>query len=169
MKKFIFALSTLSGTIIGVGLFSLPYIASKVGIWLILGYFFVLGGIVILIHLLFGEVALKTPDYHRLPGYAKIYLGKWGEKITFLTAILSLWGALLAYLIVGGKFLTSLFLPLLGGNESLYTILYFAAGALLIYFGIRAIAKVEFLALILFFLVLLMIFLKGFSFLKLDN
>ena len=169
MKKFIFALSTISGTIIGVGLFSLPYITLKVGILVMLFYFLVLGGVVILIHILFGEVALHTPDYHRLPSYAKIYLGKWGEKITFFTAILSLWGALLAYLIVGGKFLASLFLPLLGGNESLYTILYFATGALLIYFGIRAIAKFEFFALILFFLVLFMVFLKGFSFLKLDN
>ena len=169
MKKFIFALSTLSGTIIGVGLFSLPYIASKVGIWLILGYFFVLGSIVILIHLLFGEVALKTPDFLRLPGYAKIYLGKWGEKIAFLSTILSLWGALLAYLIVGGKFFTNLFLPLFGGNELLYTILYFALGSALIYFGIRAISKIEFFALILFFLILAAILFRGRDLLNLEN
>jgi len=37
--KTIYALATLSGTIIGVGLFSLPYITLKVGFWVMLGYF----------------------------------------------------------------------------------------------------------------------------------
>ena len=70
--KIIYAIATLSGTIIGAGLFALPYITLKVGFWMILAYFLLLGGVVILIHLFFGELALKTPDFKRLPGFAKI-------------------------------------------------------------------------------------------------
>lgn len=169
MKKIIYAIATLSGTIIGVGLFSLPYITSKVGIWVILGYFFVLGTLVILIHLLFGEVALKTPDFLRLPGYAKIYLGNWGQKIAFFSIILGLFGAILAYLIVGGKFLTVLFEPILGGNDIIYTLFYFSLGAILIYFGIKTIAKIELFGLILFFLILAAIFFRGLPFVKVEN
>ncbi|KKN87667.1 hypothetical protein LCGC14_0257180, partial [marine sediment metagenome] len=121
MKKVIYAISILSGTIIGVGLFSLPYITSKVGIFVMLGYFLVLGALVIILHLFFGELSLRTPDFKRLPGFAKIYLGKWGQLVAYISTILGLFGALLAYLIIGGQFLESLLSPFLGGNSLFYT------------------------------------------------
>ena len=167
--KLIYAIATLSGTIIGVGLFALPYVTLKVGFWVILGYFLVLGALVILIHSFFGELALKTPDFKRLPGFAKIYLGNWGEKIALISTILGIFGAILAYLIVGGEFLTELFLPIFGGNSLIYTLFYFFVGAALIFFGIKAIAKVEFWGLILFFLILFAIFFQGKSVLSLGN
>lgn len=168
-KKIIYGVATLAGTIIGVGFFSLPYVTSKVGIWIMLGYFLVLGSLIIFIHLFFGELSLKTPDYKRLPGFARIYLGRWAEKIAFISIILGLFGALLAYLIVGGEFLENLLSPLFGGNNLLYVLLYFFLGAVVIYFGIRIIAKVEFWGLILFFIILILIFIKGFSQIKLLN
>lgn len=169
LKTSILAISTISGTIIGVGLFSLPYITSKVGFWVMLGYFLVLGFLVIIVHLFFGELALHTPDFKRLPGFAKIYLGDWGEKIAFVSAILGIFGALLAYLIVGGEFSAVLLSPIFGGGNYPYTILYFAIGAALIYFGIKAIAKVEFFGLILFFLILILIFFRGQPYLQISN
>jgi len=167
--KLIYAIATLSGTIIGVGLFALPYITLKVGFWVMLCYFLVLGALVILIHSFFGELALKTPDYKRLPGFAKIYLGSWGEKIAFISTILGVFGAILAYLIVGGEFLENLLSPIFGGNNLFYTLLYFSLGAILIFFGIRAISKIEFWGLILFFLILIAIFFHGFPHLKMVN
>ena len=167
--KLIYAIATLSGTIIGVGLFALPYITLKVGFWVMLCYFLVLGALVILIHSFFGELALKTPDYKRLPGFAKIYLGSWGEKIAFISTILGVFGAILAYLIVGGEFLENLLSPIFGGNNLFYTLLYFSLGAVLIFFGIRAISKIEFWGLILFFLILIAIFFHGFPHLKMVN
>jgi len=169
MKKIIYAIATLSGTIIGVGLFSLPFIAFQVGIFIMIFYLLVLGSLILLIHLFFAEVALQTPDFLRLPGYAKMYLGKWGQRIAFLSTIFGFWGAILAYLIIGSKFVTLLVKPFLGGNELFYTIFYFSFGAILIYFGIKTIVKVELFGLILFFLILAVIFLKGSPLLKIDN
>jgi len=169
IKTFIYPIATLSGTIIGVGLFSLPYIASKVGIFVILGYFLVLGAVAILIHLFFGELALKTPDFKRLPGFAKFHLGNWGRNLAYISTILGLFGALLAYLIVGGEFFKELLSPIFGGNTTLYTLFYFIIGASIIYSGIKAIAKVEFWGLILFFLILIAIFFRGQDFLNIQN
>jgi len=168
-KKIIYAIATLSGTIIGVGFFSLPYITSKLGLWIILGYFFVLGILVTIIHLFFGELSLKTPDYKRLPGFARIYLGKCGERVAIFSTILGLFGAILAYLIVGGEFLENLLSPLIGGNNIHYTILYFLAGATLIYFGIKIISKIEFWGLVLFFAVLILIFFNGKGLINIEN
>ena len=169
IKDFIYPIATLAGTIIGVGLFALPYVTLKVGFWVTLGYFLILGALVILIHLFFGELALKTPDFKRLPGFAKIYLGNWGQNLAYLSTILGLFGVILAYLIVGGEFLTELFLPIFGGNSLIYTLFYFSVGAALIFFGIKAIAKVEFWGLILFFLILFAIFFRGESLIKIGN
>ncbi|MDP1629084.1 MAG: aromatic amino acid transport family protein, partial [bacterium] len=169
MFKLIYALSILSGTIIGVGLFSLPYVTAKVGFWVMLGYFAVLGTVVIIVHLFFGELALRTPDFKRLPGFAKIYLGNWGEKIAFISTILGLFGALLAYLIVGGEFTAHLLAPVLGGNNYLYVFLYFAVGSTIIFFGIKAVGKVEFWGLILFILILGAIFFRGQPWLNFNN
>jgi len=160
-KKILYALATLSGTIIGVGLFSLPSITLQVGIWVMLAYFLVLGVLVILVHYFFGEVALNTPDYLRLPGFAKIYLGKPGQIIAFISGILGLIGALLACLIVGGEFLTGLLSPIFGGSYVFYVLIYFLIGAILIYGGIKFIGRVEFWGLVLFFVVLIFIFIKG--------
>jgi len=168
-KKSILAIATLAGTIIGVGLFALPYLTLQVGFWMILVYFIILGSLVILVHLFFGELALQTPDQKRLPGFAKIYLGKTGEKIALLSFIFGLFGALLAYLIVGGEFLSELFMPIFGGNSLIYTFIYFIAGTFLIYFGIQSIAKVEFWGLIILFLILIIIFLKGLPLIKITN
>jgi tyrosine-specific transport protein len=167
--KIIYAIAILSGTIIGVGLFALPYVTLKVGFWVILGYFLVLGALVILIHLFFGELALKTPDFKRLPGFAKIYLGNWGQIAAYTSTILGIFGALLAYLIVGGEFLTELFLPIFGGSSLIYTLFYFVIAAGLIFFGIKAIAKVEFWGLVSFFIILFVIFLRGESLITVSN
>jgi len=169
MRQIIYAIAILSGTIIGVGLFSLPYITSKVGILVMLGYFLVLGFFVIILHLFFGELSLHTPDFKRLPGFAKFHLGNWGQIIAYISTILGLSGAILAYLIVGGEFLGNLLLPLLGGSPIIYTLLYFAAGAILIFFGIKIIAKIELWGLILFILVLITIFFRSQPFFKAEN
>lgn len=168
-QAFIYGLATLAGTIIGVGLFSLPYIASKVGFWVMLFYFIVLGAVTTLICLIFGEVCLRTKGLKRLPGYAGRYLGRWGKRVSFFSMGLGLGGAILAYLIVGGQFLFSLFESIFGGSSLIYTLIFFTFGAWLIYFGIKSIAQTELFCLILFFLVLLLIFSRAFSSIKIEN
>lgn len=169
LKNSFLAVSVLSGTIIGVGFFALPYITLQVGIWAMLGYFLVLGPLSILIHSFFGKVALATPDFSRFPGYVRIHLGKIAGKFSLASTIFGLFGAILAYLIVGGEFLTNLLSPIFGGGNIIYTILYFSLGAFLIFFGMKAISKIEFWAVILFFVILIIIFAKGFSQINLTN
>ncbi len=169
MKETILAIATLSGTIIGVGIFALPYITLVSGFWTVLGYFLLLGMVAILIHSLLGEIALKTEDYKRFPGFAKIYLGKNGERVAIFSTVFGLLGAILAYLIVGGEFLNSLLSPIFGGNELIYTLFYFLVGAILIFFGIKVVAKIEFWGLLLFFFSLFLIFFKGWHLIKIEN
>lgn len=169
LKTSIYATASLTGTIIGVGFFALPFIAKEVGILTMSIYFLILGFFIFLIHYFYAEVSLNTPDFLRLPGYAKIYLGEWARKLIFFNFVLGSVGSLLAYLIVGGEFLTNLVSGFFGGNTIFYTFLYFAVGALLILMGMRAIAKIEFWGLAIFFIVLIFLFTQGFHFFRFEN
>lgn len=162
-------LSVLVGTIIGVGLFSLPYIAVRAGVWTMLFYFILLGAATILIKLIYGEIVLRTKEIHRLPGYVGRYLGKGWKRISFLSNTIGLTGALLAYLLVGGGFLHSLLGQFFGGSRTTYTLILFAVGAGPIYFGTKSISVIESLALVLFFVVLFLISQKGFSLIRAEN
>ena len=159
----------LSGSIIGVGFFSLPYIASKAGIWLTLFYLVFLTGVVAVVNSIVGQIALKTPDFKRIPGFVGFHLGKWAETISLITATLGGFGVLLVYLIVGGSFFSNALSPIFGGSYLLYVFIYSVAAAALIYCDIKAIAKVELATVLLLFSVLLLILLKGFSNWSLDN
>ena len=161
MGKSLLALATLVGTIIGVGLFGLPYVAAKIGFGPILFYFIGLGAMMVLLHLMYGEVASRTPELHRLPGYCKIYLNRPIAKLNLLTSSLGLIGALLAYILVGSEFLTQLLQPIFGGSYLLYAFIFFGFGATIIFFGSGPVSKTEVIGLSIFFVLLVALFFKA--------
>lgn len=156
-KHPIYALATFVGTIIGVGLFAIPYVGAQSGFIILLFFLLILGGVSIVINLFYGEVAAKTKGLHRLPGYANLYLGSGAKRIAFIIKTLGLFGALLAYLIVGGQFLASL----LGGSVILYTFIFFILGAFLIWQGTRSIGPIELILLFIFLAIVLFLFISG--------
>ena len=131
MSAFWKALSVFVGTIIGVGIFGLPWVAYKSGFFILLFYFLILGIVAIVVHLMLGDIILKTKGKHRFPGYVKEYLGSYWSRIAFFAICFGLFGSQLAYLVVGGVFLTNLLSPYLGGGILIYTLIFFALGSLL--------------------------------------
>lgn len=114
--KFIFKLSpfwesvgVIGGMIIGSGMFALPYAVSVSGFWgaiigAALAFFAALS-----IHLVYGEVVVNTREKHRLPGYAKLYLGTLVGNLSKLASILGFNAVLLIYGALGGFFLSLIF------------------------------------------------------------
>jgi tyrosine-specific transport protein len=168
-KHYVFPMSVLIGGNIGVGFLSLPYITNKVGIWLMLFYFVVVTGIVLCIHVIFGQISLKTPDFKRFPGFVGYHLGNNFKFIALVSIILGSIGILLAYLVIGSQFLWVILSPALGGSTFSYLIFYFAVLSFIVYFGIRSIAKLEFGAVLLLLISLLFIFIEGFSHIHIGN
>ncbi|MFA6190039.1 MAG: aromatic amino acid transport family protein [Candidatus Staskawiczbacteria bacterium] len=168
-KNYIYPISVFSGGVIGVGFLSLPYVAMQSGIWITLGYFIILTALIVLINLIFCDISLKTPDFKRFPGFVGHYFGKKAEIFTMILIIVGAIGVLLAYLLVGSQFLESVFKPVLGGSTFLYVLIYFFIVSIIVYFDIKVVSKVEFWVLVLLFLSLLVVFIEGFSNIKLSN
>jgi len=164
--KFLKALSVFTGTIIGVGIFGLPYAASKAGFFVVLFFFLVIATVSIFNHLLYGEISLGTKGQHRLAGYTQMYLGRWWKGVAIFSLVFGIVGALLAYLIVGGEFLSLFFSQFLGGNNLIYTLLFFVLGAYLIFRGIKSICQIELALLGVFFVILVIFFIKAFPFIN---
>jgi len=164
-KRFLYALAVYVGTIMGVGLFGMPYVGVKAGFTTLLIYLVVVGGMVIVINSFYGEIAAKTKGLHRLPGYAEKYLGPKAKPVAFIIKTLAIFGSLLAYLIIGGQFLANLF----GGPVILYTFIFFILGAILIWKDKKSIGPVELIMLCIFLLAVLFLFIVGLPEIKVAN
>jgi len=157
------------GTIIGVGLFTIPYIAAISGILPLIFYMAVLAAVQNYLHLLYAEIVLSTQGSHRLPGYVEKYNGRFGKFITLIITIFSDYGAMLAYVIVGGLFLHQLLSPIFGGGILIYASILFLFEAIIVFFGIRLIAGAEFIMTAFLILIIGLISWNGLAFIKLDN
>lgn len=155
---FLKALSVLLGTVIGVGMFGLPFAAQKAGFFVVLIYLFLMALVVVATHLAYGDIVLGTKGSHRLPGYVGEYLGRGWKRASFVILMLGLLGALLAYLIVGGRFLSAILSPLLGGGEITYTLIFFSFGSWLVLRDIKSVSVIE---LVLLLVILSALFLKS--------
>ena len=169
MLNFFKVLAVFLGTIIGVGIFGLPYVASKAGFFVVVLYLLLLGGITIAVQLIYSKICIGTKGTHRLPGYVEEYLGDNWKKIAILISGFGMTGASLAYLIVGGEFLKFLFAPYFEGSALIYTLLFFGAGAYLIFRGIKSISKIELSFLFIFFIILFLFLIKSLPFFDINH
>lgn len=162
MSNFILAVATLIGTIIGVGMFGLPYAAAQAGWGVTLIYLAVLGGAVTVTHLIYGEIVLRTQNRHRLVGYARIYLGWVGKLAGSVIFFVTLYLALLAYLIIGGEFLRIILEGWWNISSTAATVLMAAFGFWVVWRGLKLTGFLELVMTAV--LVGLIVFLAGHSF-----
>src|SRR3989344_1912617 len=103
-RRLIYAVSILVGTIIGVGVFGIPFVFAKAGF--LTGLFFLIGVwlLVTVLYLAYGEVVLRTGTHHQLVGYANKYIGNRGKNFALLATFFGMCGGMLVYLIVIGVF-----------------------------------------------------------------
>jgi len=162
IDKFFLSAALLIGTIIGAGIFGIPYVVARSGIIPSFFYLFVLGGVSFLIHLFLGEIVLRTKEKHRLAGYAKQYLGGLGSSLVAFSVVLGTILSLVAYIILGGRFLKIFFgfcLPLLNVTDFRLSLIFALFLFPFLLKGIKMVAKTEFISNVLFSLIIFLVFL----------
>jgi tyrosine-specific transport protein len=156
MSKTFIGLAALLGTIIGAGIFGMPYVIMKSGYLIGLIEMLIIGIVMMITMLYLGEISLRTKTTHQLPGYAEKYLGKNGKTIMLLTAAFGIFSALLAYLIAEGESLSYLFFNS-PNNQLLLGLAFWLVLSLITYVGIKALKEGESIGMILVFLTIISI------------
>jgi len=159
------AVATLVGSIVGVGIFGIPYVISQVGFLPGIFYLFLLGSVSLLLHLLFSEVILRTKKDYRLPGYANFYLGNWAKYVVLFSTIVGISSSLICYIIAGGEFLSTIF----KGDFLVFAILFWFFLSIGIILGLKSISQFELLMFFLFILTLGTIFFVSLDYIRVEN
>jgi len=123
----------LLGTIIGAGIFSLPLSLGRTGTVIFLILNLGLGYLLGQVNWFYHQVIEKVRERHQLPGYVRKILGERASFAATICLLFSTFGALLAYLILSGEFLSKI-TPLSSIQGS--WVFYFAV-ALMLFFGGR--------------------------------
>lgn len=137
------AIGTMVGSIVGAGVFGLPYAFAQSGAGIGGAWLLGLGAVSLVLFLMYAEVIIQTPGTHRLGGYAELYLGPaWKSVSTILLGAAQL-GAMLAYTVLGGRFLLALLGPVFGGTELMYALIMVAAVAAFTWRGTKFATRAE--------------------------
>lgn len=120
------------GGIVGAGIFSLPF-ALKNGGWLVFTVFLVLLSFILYqLNCMYREIVDSENERHQLVGYVQKILGFPAGMLVLFLDLFSLFGALLAYMIIGGEFLSKL--TTLPQNTMSY-VFFLGAGVLVLFAG----------------------------------
>lgn len=168
-KNFLLATATLTGGIIGGGIFAVPFVVSKSGFLSFVVYLVVLTLVQILLHLIFAEIILSNKENHRIPGYARMYAGKKAKLFTLIISLVGRHGAILAYILLGGTFLYTLLSPIFGFNLFFYATILFIVEIIIIFFGLKTISKAELALSLLLLLLMILISIKSYEFFNITN
>ncbi len=168
-KSFLYSISILIGTVVGVGVFGIPFSFAKSGF--LIGFLFLIfvGALSLIINLIFGEIVLRTKGIHQFTGYVKIYLGQTMKIVASFAWFLSIYGALLAYIIISGSFLFNIFISQFYATTFFYSILFFFFVSLAILAGLRILAKFELFMVIFFAVLVVLILILGIPKIEVDN
>ncbi len=168
-KSFIKSIALLMGTMVGVGVFGIPFAFSKSGFWIGFSFLIFVGVVTLIMSLLYGEIVLRTTERHQVVGYTKIYVGEWAKRIIFFSIVLSTYAALLAYIIIAGEFWATVFSPISSLPIYDYSFWFFVVASLLVLAGLKAVSWVEVGLGFLFIGIIIAIFGYGFSAINIEN
>ncbi|MCR4275288.1 MAG: hypothetical protein NUV83_00830 [Candidatus Wolfebacteria bacterium] len=160
MRSFLLSTGLLVGSIVGAGIFSLPYVFLKSGFLAGIIYLSVLGVCTFLIHLMYADIIVRTSEtHHRFPGYAKIYLGEKSGQLAGIIVFLANFLTLTVYLILSISFFN-----LISPQFPLYYkfLIFWLLGSLTIFLKIEKAAFFEILTTSLTLAVIFAVFLAGY-------
>lgn len=130
------------GTIIGVGIFSVPAVMNAVGVVPAVAIAVLLLFIQVCNHLLYTEIVIACKEQKRLPGLVQKYIGDNAYRATTVAVMLQSWGAMTAYVLVGGVFLQTLVGAAFPGvSLQMFQLGYGVVIAAIVFFGLQWISR----------------------------
>lgn len=131
--NFIKSPSIFRVTIIGAGIFVLPYVGLQIGFIGLAFYFIILTSLTIAVHWFLAQMVIEEKSGGTVVDYFEKYLGSKVKNFALFVSATRMVGALLIYIILGGIFLSALLSPYFSGSTFFYALLFLTVGAILVY------------------------------------
>jgi len=141
VQRFLYPLGLMTATIVGAGMFSLPYVTQQGGWATASLYLILLTAAIIFSHDLYAKVLIQNKERKRLLGLVENCFGAWGRKIGLVIIVGGLLVALVIYLILGQRFLGLLFPAI----ESAGVYVFWLLASLPLLFGLKRLVLSELL------------------------
>lgn len=140
-KNYLLPVGLLSGTIIGAGIFSLPFVFKMAGFPI--GFLYLALGACVysIVHLMYADIVLRTPGTHRFVGYAERYLGRGAFWFSIVATVVQAILVLTIYLVLSESFANLLSGAGMGLQK---IILFWVLGSAGIFLSLRRLAFLEF-------------------------
>lgn len=138
-KGFIDAIATITGTTIGAGIFGLPYVFVKAGFLVGIINMLIVFIAILFINLYTARITLIKKTPLELTTYIEILIGKKGKHFMAILMMLSITGALLAYIIGIGESIASIF----NLNYFISCLVAFFILSFIVYFDLKGVKKSE--------------------------
>ena len=168
-KNFFSSVAVLVGGIVGVGIFGVPFVFAKAGFLTGLLFLTGLGVFNLILNLAYGEVILRTDKAHQLVGYAETYLGSFFKKLTFFVFLLSIYSALLAYIIVGGEFLANVLSFKFFLSAETLSVAFFLTASFVLAGGLKTVSAIDLFMGFLYLASIILVVVLGVDSVKLGN
>jgi len=156
-KSAVLSVGLLAGTIIGAGIFSLPYLFSRIGFVLGVLYLLAFSGIYIAFYFMYSSLLFKEEKPHDFFRLAEKNLSAPYSKIASFFAIGELLFVLVVYLILAEKFLNFGF----GISGSLSVVLFWALSSVFMFVRLRWLEVIEVLSTFSIVALIIFIFFLG--------
>ncbi len=143
----------LLGTVVGVGIFGLPFVFAQAGYPLAFAEMVIVAGMNLLALIMYAELSLGHKGHPHFANIIGDILGPFGKILASLSFFGGMWGALVAYIVVGGSFLHTL-LGGLGGEVYMYQVVFWLFAASMILGGLSFINRLQAFLIPIFFLLL---------------
>lgn len=157
-RTFVLPTAILAGTIIGAGIFALPFVFHTSGVGIGVLYLAAAGGVYALIHLLYADILLRVPGTHRFVGLAARFMGRGGEALAVIVSVVQMLFVMTIYLVLSQSFSALLFPHV---SRVIPLIVFWLFGSIALFSNARRIALLEFLSLLGIIGVILFIFAIG--------
>ncbi len=148
-------LRPLMGTVIGVGIFGLPYVFAQTGFGLTTIELVLVGVISAVTFLIYGDLLYANRSHAHFVAVVGRELGPLGRFMATVSYLGALWGAMLAYILVGGQFAANLFAQFTGWEVATWQVLFWLFCSLVIFGGASTIRKLQGILISIFVILIL--------------
>jgi amino acid permease len=142
-KSFVLPTSLLAGTVIGAGIFSLPYVFERSGVGLGFIFLAIFALLYCIIHLMYADLVIKNGDQHRFAGFVRMYFGNSGYWLSVIMTVIEMFFVLTIYLVLSSSFVSLVFPTL---PKIFQVIVFWWIGSIIIFSGTKRLTFFELLA-----------------------